>query len=820
MKHRLSKHGEQAITQPPSDYRFLVFNAFLFLAGMGGMFFRMARDNDDIVRAGLILVTGSALTFLLATARLHVPLTLALPCLGWACSVFLSSLATVNAGESLKEFLKTGIYLLLVLTLASTALRPVGSLPVVLRRKVPIVLAVLGVLLGWIHAYGLFGIPKLKLWTDSQVIASISTVLLLGAAFTLALARGTVRQSILRGLIVMAVISCTLGILQFYHLDPLRPWDPRQPYNIYVRDLPADLLNFLASITKGQLVMEADGLLLILPRILSIYGNPDFFAPYLVQFIPLTLAVAVLNPAWRKSAAMLTVLLIFALFLTQVWGAFISLMGLALVFFPLLAFVSGRLTQGNAIRAAAYAVGAGILFVSLLMWMLYTSGHKSHAIAERLVKYRMAAEMWKMAPVSGVGVNAYKSWYPRVQQQVRLQYNLPFEALGSSGTQENRTHNDFAQMLAETGVLGTGMFLWLMVTVLTGALKYLARWRTIPAAERANACGLMGGVLVILLYALPNFPFHIVSSAATFWVMFGLLASYAIPVPLPALAETTHEPLPQRPPSTASRRLAFASVATTLVMAILAGKLVLATLEYKRANPGSRQLLPTNLKLASVKYERAMALDFSNAQYAYDYGAMCFNLANTDPSMVRRAEELLKKALRLGFVNEDLAYGLGHLADKQNKPEEAFTWYSLAATLNERKKESLQGRLRILLREITSAEQLLGKRQYAKARTLYAEALERNPLNHLALYKLGTLSVTPFGELESGIEYLAQAARIAVNEPSYYFALGRALAAANRLRESQVALRRAAMLDPENAEIAAANSQLEKILAQSGSPAR
>ncbi len=799
---------------------------------MGGMFFRMARDNDDIVRASLILAAGSLLTVFLATTRLKLPVTLALPCLGWALAVFLSSFVTVNVAESLKEFLKIGVYLLLLLTLASAATQPVGMSSRTLRFTIPGVLLILGVILGFGHSHGLFGIEKFKLWTDSQVIASLATVGLLGAAFTLSLGSSTVRQAVLRGLAIMALIACTLAVLQFYHLDPLRPWDPRQPYNIYIRGWSADVLTFLASVTKGQLQMEGDGLVLVLPRILSIYGNPDFFAPYLLQFIPIAVAVTVLDPARRTAGAIMTALLLFTLFLTAVWGAFFSLIVLAPLFIALLGFVSGRLTQPKAIRLAASTLAAGAVLLCLLTWLLHASGRKSHAIEERLFKYRMAAEMWERSPLIGIGLNAYKSWYPRIQQEVRLQHDLPFEALGSSFTQENRTHNDLFQMVAETGVLGTGLFLWLMATILYGALRYLKRLETIPARERANVCGLMGGVLVILIYALPNFPFHIVSSAATFWIMAGLLASYMIPaVPEgPSVPRATSPALSEAgalagrvegswAPEGLKRALLVASGGTFLVTLIFVRHLILGTLEYKRANPNpQQQRIPLDTKKAAAKYERALDLDFSNAQYAYDYGAMCFNLSNTDPTMKPRAERLLKKALRLGFMNEDLVYGLGHLAEQEGRFDEALTWYTQATALNERHEPSRQGRLRIMLKELNDPEQALGKKQYARARELYATALARNPKNHLAAYKLGTLSVTPFGDVESGIRHLDAAARAAVNEPSFYLALGRAQAAGKHLDEARRALTRAAVLDPKSAEIKAALSQLEQLRTQSTSP--
>lgn len=804
---------------------FLLFNVVLFFAGMGGMFFRMARDNDDLVRAVLVLVAGSALTLLLAVRPWRVPAALAVPCLGWGLAMFLTSFTTINAGESLKEFLKIGVYLVAFLGLASLATRTAGIDSPVLKRTVPAALALAGAALGWLHAHGALGIRPFALWSDAQVAASTGASALFAAAFALALCRGTVREAVLRGLTLMALIACGLGLLQFYDLDPLRPWDPRHPYSIHVRDLPADLMTLLASFTKGRLQMDGQGLVLVLPRILGIYGNPDFFAPYLLQFIPLSVAVAVLDPRRRTAGALLAAFLLAILYLTQVWGAFFSLVVLAPFFASLLAFASGRISWPRAVRLTAALMLGGIFVLALLTWLLYSSGRKSAAIQERLVKYRMAAKMWEMAPVIGVGLNAYKSWYPVIQQRVRLQHDLPFESLGSSFTQENRTHNDIAQMLAETGVLGTGLFAWFMTALLAGALRFLMRKRDLSPADRANVCGLAGGVLVVLVYSLPNFPFHIVSSAGTFWIMAGLLASYRDPAAPPEATPGPAEPGCAEPgcaepgcaepgPAGFGRTIAWGSALTVLLLLSFSARLFLGTLVYKRADTAARRTAPPDPRTAAAGYARAIELDHTNAQYVYDYGAMCFNVSAENPELAPLAEPLLKRALTMGFVNEDLAYGLGYIAESAGRADEALRWYSMATSLNERHGPSREGRMRILLRRLPLAEAALAQGRYARARDLYREALERDPANYLAAYKLGTISVTPFGETEAGILFLELAAQTAVNEPSFHFSLGRALYLAGRLAEARDALAKAVALDPADSEARSAVAQVDRMLAE------
>lgn len=898
----------------PPDHTLHLFNMFLFLAGLGGTFFRMARDNDDLVRMAMVLVAGAALPLVLAVDGTRLPMSLALPALGWAASSFLSSFVTVNASESLKEFLKIGVYLLLFITLASAAVRQVRLqqmrslwlLPagvaaahllyaVVLAARyaashhafpewtgspeqvayglmigvvvcttftlwmvrdlealwvLPASLAFWGTVIGFIHADpGLDTYKDYPLWSPQQVEASLLTTVLWCAALTLWLSRGTVRDSVLRGCTAMAITACAIGVLQFYRLDPLRPWDPPQPYNIYLRGWMADAAE---PFSKGMWQQEAGGLVFILPRVLGIYGNPDFFAPYIVQFLPLAIAVAVLNPAARIRATLLTLALLLTLGLTYVWGAFLALFVVLIFFIPLLGWVHGVFPEALARQMARWAAAFGAALLVLGILVLYRTTTKKPAIEERIVKVRMAAEMWRNAPLIGAGVNSYKSWYPVIQQQVRLQHHWPFENLGSSFTQENRTHNDLAQMLAETGTLGLGLFLWFMVTILAGALRILKRGARLPVQDRANICGLMGGVAVVLVYALPNFPFHIVSSAATFWVMAGLLASYHAGFVWSAAAEPGAGPLPVRAAagalplgdpraSTSALEAAYggatplfsdgrpsprirgwliaSAVGTMFVTAVCMVKLFDGTLEYKMGDQLSRISRPPDPVQAAIHYRTALDLDPFNAQYAYDYGAMCFNVMGTDTVTGAQAAPMLNRAHALGFVNEDLEYGLGHIAERAGQIQEAYLHYSRATALNERHEPSRQGRLRILLADLAPAEKELARHRWGKARELYGKAFKAHPGNWLAAYKYGTLSVTPFGDTTGGIDALREAAQLAVNEASVYLALGRALASVGRFADAREALERAVMFDPKNPENRSALDQCVSAMGAGAHPA-
>ena len=795
----------------------------------------MARDNDDLVRAALVLSMAAGCTFLLATVRISVPLGLAIPCLAFSLAQFAACFATWNTVESMKEFLKIGFYQMVFLTLASTASDPRqgGRRPG--QVKWALVFAGFGVVIGLLHAAPDF--PTFRafpLWSDRQVVASLLSAIFFCSAAALLLAGSSVRKSVLTGGILMAGLACVLGLLQFYAIDPLRPWDPRQPYMTTIRHLPDDLLNLMAALTGGQLQMEPGGsLVLSVPRILGIYGNPDFFAPYILQFIPFAVAIAWLDPARRAKAVVLGGALAVTLGLTAVWGAFLSLILLAPFFVVLLYFASDRISRDQAWRASVTLLLAGAALAAIFTLGLWKTAAKQSAIEERVVKWRLAEAMWELKPFNGVGLNAYKTWYPLIQQNVRLHHEIPFELLGSSFTQENRTHNDMAQMLGETGVLGFGTFMWFMAALTAFGLSAIGR-RDLPVPERASLVGLMGGVLVTLIYALPNFPFHIVSSAGTFWIMAGLLASYrpangqspAVIRPIPAAPVGSPDPGPAAKLRTP---LLIAAGATVLLTSVFCFKVFWGTLYYKRGDFFSRIAKPPDARRAVTEYDTALRLDGSCAQYAYDVGAMCFNSLNGDEELGKQARQRLLLALRWGFINEDLAYGIGHLAERDKDRNEALKWYTFAASLNERHEPSRQGRLRLLLMPLEKAEAAASRKNWKLAERLYLEALKAEPSNFLAAYKLGSIYMSILKDYKKGIPWLEEAAMKTTpmeiipgtkilsggfNEFSMWVSLGRAYATENRWRDSLRAFTRAHTLSPKDQEITAAVTQLEKLVKQ------
>ncbi|MBI3572884.1 MAG: O-antigen ligase family protein [Candidatus Kerfeldbacteria bacterium] len=94
---------------------------------------------------------------------------------------------------------------------------------------------------------------------------------------------------------------------------------------------------------------------------------------------------------------------------------------------------------------------------------LITSQHVASSWSQRLEFNRVAWRMWQDRPWLGWGLGTYERVFPRYTQDIQEQPKF--------------VHNLYAQLLAETGIIGLG--LWLGVVYLVGR----AGWRTVQRAD-------------------------------------------------------------------------------------------------------------------------------------------------------------------------------------------------------------------------------------------------------------------------------------------------------------------------------------------------
>ena len=138
------------------------------------------------------------------------------------------------------------------------------------------------------------------------------------------------------------------------------------------------------------------------------------------------------------------------------------------------------------------------------------------AIAIRAEMSRAAFRMFSTEPLLGIGVGQF---FERSGEFIRD------PAVHAMYAREN-AHNNFLQILAETGLVGFTAFLWLLVD----AGRAIARALRNGAPEKALPAGAVAGLCAFLATCLAGHPLLLTEVSLAFWGVLGASVAAAPPV--------------------------------------------------------------------------------------------------------------------------------------------------------------------------------------------------------------------------------------------------------------------------------------------------
>lgn len=259
----------------------------------------------------------------------------------------------------------------------------------------------------------------------------------------------------------------------------------------------------------------------------------------------------------------------------------------------------------------------------------------------RLVAAQVAGRMFLASPLLGTGLGTYGDLYPGI---LRSDRNMYF------------AHNEYAQMLAESGLLGVGLLL-AMTWALSSRFWRFCRER--PAANRQIDAGAWAAVAGVAAHSVFDWGLHAPANALLACIVAGLaLSSVAV-----------QKPAEDRGAFSRGIAVAFALVCLAFVPLLARAAASDATLDALRrattaarvaaAKPDSPPAAPL-LTTAIARGTRASRLDPANWQLAALLGHANLHLAEVarDPSereaAGRAAEEWFRMARRSSAATRGL----------------------------------------------------------------------------------------------------------------------------------------------------------------------
>jgi O-antigen ligase len=268
-----------------------------------------------------------------------------------------------------------------------------------------------------------------------------------------------------------------------------------------------------------------------LPAGVSPFGpfvNPNHFSGFVELIAPLGLAMLFFPSRRREEVPLLllfTIVQIGAVFLAASRAGII----VVVLEFALLAFLS-RIHRRR--KQLVRATAIGLLAGGMILWLGVTKALERfellvHQGVNRELRVAMNKDTWRIFqdhPLMGTGLGTLIVVYPRYESF----YN---------GTTVDHAHNDFLELLADTGLVGGvcgALFIGLLFR------RGLANFQVAAGGSaRALVAGPLVGCAGMLLHSFVDFNLHIPSNALTF-LLLASLATRALrfaPGPLPSLQE-------------------------------------------------------------------------------------------------------------------------------------------------------------------------------------------------------------------------------------------------------------------------------------------
>jgi O-antigen ligase len=240
------------------------------------------------------------------------------------------------------------------------------------------------------------------------------------------------------------------------------------------------------------------------------YVNHNHYAGLMEMLIPVPLVFAFSrfgNQRERWIAASAAAFMAATIFLSGSRGGMVALIVEIAIFLTLV--LRERQKQNVAILLGAF------LLVSLAM-IAWTGGHEVKArIATfagnkhtdlatdiRLQIDHDILRMFRQRPALGWGQGTFAEVYPGFRSFY-------------TDSLVNAAHNDFLQVLAETGIIGVGIMIWLLVVAVRNALRKSAKWSS--NLNGAVAVAALLGISGILVHSLVDFNMQIPANAAIFY---------------------------------------------------------------------------------------------------------------------------------------------------------------------------------------------------------------------------------------------------------------------------------------------------------------
>lgn len=252
-------------------------------------------------------------------------------------------------------------------------------------------------------------------------------------------------------------------------------------------------------------------------RVRGSFGNPNGFAAWLIVMISIALSIAYFwkndwinfegKHSWLKKTIkpilwILMGILIVCLVLTYTRGAWIATL-LAIIFFGININKKWLLLTLIVLLILSFVVPGRVKKRAVVIF--YPSPHDEGVKNARIKLWQEALSIIRDFPLLGCGLNTYTAVIPAYKKTMYTGFY---------------PHNSYLQMAAESGILGLGAFIWIMVTLFKTSLASFKKMS--DTLRRALLLGILAGLFGFLAHSFIDVNIYALQLVSLMWLVVGL----------------------------------------------------------------------------------------------------------------------------------------------------------------------------------------------------------------------------------------------------------------------------------------------------------
>ena len=291
------------------------------------------------------------------------------------------------------------------------------------------------------------------------------------------------------------------------------------------------------------------------------------------------------------------------------------------------------------------------------------------SLDSRLLMWNTALKMIKDKPFLGIGIGLFKMDY-LVYQADFLEQNPNYLKYHSRAEE---AHNEYFQLAAELGIIGLGIFLYILFIFYRSALKFLnekkgRKWKK----ENLILWGLLMGITCFLFHSMFTFPLHVPALGSAFFVIFALTFLYINNFfnleqqdQLKTKKDEKKKDRREKSKKKKNKNIRNKKFKVTYIYIILVLFLMVIAINFLVIKPyiadiayfkGVKYYSGGNYQKALHSFEQAAKLNPYDGRILYSLGSTYYYLKNYS-----KAEEILKRAVnyikdKYLFINLGMSY--------------------------------------------------------------------------------------------------------------------------------------------------------------------